>query len=84
MEVRPFIETGSNFILPAAGDLIYSYGIAGAVLLFMFFRRMLATTRTRADRIVKAAFVAACMLNPITISNVFLIIYAQQKDGNAQ
>ena len=34
----------------------------------------------REENFEKVAFIAACMLNPISLSNVFLIMYAQQKD----
>ncbi len=75
-----FIETGSNFILPAAGELIYGSGIAGAMLLYFFIRKARAEASTPGRKLVKTAFIISCMLNPISLSNAFLIIYAQQKD----
>jgi len=75
-----FIETGSNFILSAAGELIYGSGIAGALLLFFVIRKARAESSTPGRKLEKTAFIIACMLNPISLSNAFLIIYAQQKD----
>jgi hypothetical protein len=75
-----FIETGSNFILPAAGELIYGSGIVGALLLILFILKASAQCTTPVKKLEKVAFIAACMLNPISLSNMFLIMYAQQKD----
>ncbi|MCM3900441.1 MAG: hypothetical protein ND866_01930 [Pyrinomonadaceae bacterium] len=75
-----FIETGSNFILPAAGELIYGSGIVGALLLVLFILKARDQCTTPAKKFEKVAFIAACMLNPISLSNVFLVMYAQQKD----
>jgi hypothetical protein len=76
---RIFIDTGSNFILPAAGELIYGSGLAGVLLLVVFLARAQAQCATRAERVGKIAFIIACMLNPISLSNVFLVMYAQRK-----
>ena len=75
-----FIETGSSFILPAAGELIYGSGIVGALLLILFILKARAQCTTPAKKLEKVAFIAACMLNPISLSNMFLIMNAQQKD----
>jgi hypothetical protein len=76
----PFLlETGVNYILTSAGDLIYGGGPVGALLIFMFIRKAQAQAATRAKKFEKVAFIAACMLNPIPLSNVFLVIYAQRK-----
>jgi hypothetical protein len=77
---RIFIETGSNFILPAVGDLIYSYGWVGALLLLVFIRRAQSQSVTRTEKLEKLAFIGACMLNPIYLSNVFLVMYAQRRN----
>lgn len=77
---RIFVETGSNFILPAAGDLIYSYGWVGALLLLMFIRKAQSQSVTRTEKLEKLAFIGACMLNPIYLSNVFLVMYAQRRN----
>ena len=74
-----FIETGSDFILTSAGDLIYGSGLFGALLIFMFIRNAQKASSTRRGKFEKFAFIIACMLNPIPLSNVFLIIYAQRK-----
>jgi hypothetical protein len=75
-----FIETGTNFILTGAGDLIYGSGPVGALLLFAFIRRALSQSSTRAKKFEKVVFIAACMLNPIYLSNAFLVMYAQRKN----
>jgi hypothetical protein len=77
---RIFMETGSNFILTSAGDLIYGYGPVGALLLFVFVRKAQSQSATRAKKIEKFTFIVACMLNPIYLSNIFLVMYAQQKN----
>lgn len=75
-----FIETGSNFILTTAGELIYGCGIVGALLLILIILKASAQCTTPAKKLEKTAFIVACMLNPISLSNVFFIMYAQQKD----
>jgi hypothetical protein len=77
---RIFMETGSNFILTSAGDLIYSYGLVGALLLALFIRKAQSQSATRAEKFEKFAFIGACMLNPIYLSNVFLVMYAQRRN----
>lgn len=73
------IETGANYILPAIGEMIYGGGIAALVLLLIFFKRIYETHEVKWDGFIKVMFVFACMLNPISLSNVFLIIYAQNR-----
>ena len=75
-----FIDTGSNFILTALGDVIYGTGMVGLVLLMLFFRSSLAACDTLRAKVQKGAFMLACMLNPISMSNIFLILYAQKKE----
>ena len=72
-----FIETGTNYILPAIGEMIYGAGLLAAVLLLVILKRAQETCSTRMDKLEKVAFILACMLNPITIANVFLVLYAQ-------
>lgn len=73
------IPTESNYILPAMGEMIFSSGLFALVLLVFFFKHIIETCETRKDAYEKVAFVIACMLNPISISNIFLIIYATKK-----
>jgi hypothetical protein len=77
---RIFIETGSNFILTAAGDLIYGSGAVGALLFLAFIRAAQRQSSTWPKKLEKLAFIAACMLNPIYLSNIFLVMYAQRKN----
>ena len=75
-----FIDTGSNFILPAAGELVYGSGVFGLLLLVLVFMRAQAGVGTLTRKLEKLAFISACMLNPISISNIYLIVYARQAD----
>lgn len=75
-----FIRTGSNSILPSLGAMIYDYGILGIVLLVAVLRGAARTSTTRKGRLEKLAFIIACLLNPIALSNPFLIMYAQKKN----
>ena len=75
-----FIDTGSNYILPAVGDVIYGSGGLGALLIVLFLKASLQNCKTRSAKLQKTAFMLACMVNPISISNFFLILYAQQKE----
>ncbi len=78
-----FIDTGSNFILPAIGDVIYGTGVVGLALLVLFFRASLAGCSSTRARLQKGLFMLACMVNPISLSNVFLILYAQKKEQSS-
>ncbi len=73
------IPTGTNYILPAIGEMIYGAGILAVLLLFILLKRAQENCATTAAKVEKIAFILACMLNPISISNIFLIAYAQAK-----
>lgn len=73
------IETGSNYILPAIGEMIYGSGVFAVLLLVIILKRALTTCDTSEAKIIKMAFIIVCMLNPISISNIFLILYITQK-----
>lgn len=75
-----FIDTESDYILPAVGEMIYGGGILAVLLLAMFLKRALSNCSTRGAKLERLAFILACMLNPISISNVFLLIYAQSRE----
>lgn len=74
-----FIPTGNNFIVTAAGDLIYNSGAAGAVLLVALFVAAYRSAKLPYDRLEKIAFTALCLINPIGIANPFFILYLQQE-----
>jgi hypothetical protein len=74
-----FVATGNNMILPAVGELIYSSGLPGALLMALVIYNAQKQASTRLDKIEKIAFLIACMVNPIPLANIFLIMYAQQK-----
>lgn len=75
-----FIPTGSDFCLSSAGEMVYSSGIVGLSLIFAFLSRVQKQTVPRSQRFAKVLFIAACMLNPITLANPFLIFYAAQRN----
>lgn len=73
-----YIDTGSNFILPALGELVYSsgpFGLALAIGIILF-----AVKASPRRWVEKIAFISVCLLNPLQISNPFLLIYALQRD----
>jgi hypothetical protein len=74
-----FIETGSNYILPAIGEMIYGSGIFAIMLLVIFLKRAQESCSTNDEKVEKVFFIISCMLNPISISNIFLIMYVQRK-----
>jgi hypothetical protein len=76
-----FIETESSFILPTAGDIVYGAGMLGALFLLVLLRTAWDTCATTWARVGKVAFLLFCLLNPISISNIFLVLYIQKKEG---
>jgi len=70
----------SNYILPAIGEMIYGAGVFAVLLLAIFLKRAQEKCGTNKTKIERIAFIMACMLGPISISNIFLILYAQSKD----
>ncbi len=73
-----YIDTGSNFILSALGELVYSsgpFGLALAIGIILF-----AVKASPRRWVEKIAFMSVCLLNPVQISNPFLLIYALQRD----
>lgn len=79
------IATGSNFILPMAGELIYGGGFFGLMLIFIFMRRGYLGGPTMWQRLVRAGFVLACLLNPVSIANPLFVYFVLQArpSGNA-
>ncbi len=74
-----YIDTGSNFILPALGELVYTSGPFGLALAIGVIVYAIKASPRR--QIEKIAFMLACLLNPLQISNPFLLIYALQRDN---
>lgn len=75
-----FILTGSNFILPALGEIVYGAGLPGLVLVLVYLRMAGKMSRTLGGKLIKLLFIVACLLNPIQLSNIFLHMYAQRTD----
>lgn len=73
------IPTESNFILPMAGELIYNGGLFGAAIVTMLVYRGARAGSTVGQRLIRGGFIVACLLNPISIANPFLIFYVLQE-----
>lgn len=69
----------TEYTIPFAGELIYGSGIFGLLLIFGIILAACARASTAWGKLEKTIFIAACLLNPIAISNPLLIIYAQKK-----
>jgi hypothetical protein len=75
-----FLAVGSDYILPAAGEMIYGGGLVALCMLFVVFRRAVGNARGLVAKLERIAFIGACMLNPISLSNIFLIMYMQKQE----
>jgi hypothetical protein len=73
------IPTESNFILPMAGELVYNGGLFGAAIVLLLIARGASAGPTWGQRLIRGSFVFACLLNPISIANPFLIFYVLQE-----
>jgi len=73
------IPTGSNFILPMAGELIYGGGLFGLGIVILLVVAAWRGGARFGEGLVRASFVIACLLNPISIANPFLVFYAFQE-----
>ena len=75
-----FIDTESNFILPALGEMIYGCGVFGMLLFArVIYLSQLGLTSTSA-KFKKMLFITLCMLNPISCSNAFFILYLSRRN----
>lgn len=74
-----FMQTESNFILPMAGELVYSGGVFGFMLAVLLIIRAGAAGQSRLRRFIRGSFMLACLLNPVSIANPFLVFYALQR-----
>ena len=75
-----FIPTGTNYILTSLGEMIYSAGLFALLLLIMLLIKAKNTCVTFVAAIMKISFIMACMLNPISISNIFLVMYICKRE----
>lgn len=69
------IDTQSNFVLTAAGELIYGAGPFGLLLLLTVLHYAQSTCTGWQSKFEKVLFIVSCMLNPISLSNFFLVLY---------
>jgi hypothetical protein len=74
-----YISTKSDYILPALGELIFSGGLFSLVIVFILFREAFNSCLGWFDKTTKLVFIFLIMLNPISISNFFLILFINQK-----
>ena len=75
-----FVETQTNYILSSLGELVYGSGLLALLLLGIILYRAQGECRLLSDKAIRVGFVLACLLNPIQISNVFLITYALKRE----
>jgi len=83
-ETGLLIETGTNYILPALGEMIYGSGFLAIILMLYILNRAKNTCMTNIEKLEKIIFIIACMLNPITISNIFLIMYILKDESKRE
>lgn len=70
----------TEYTIPFAGELVYGSGIFGLLLMVALIAFAQARSKTLSTKCEKAVFLVACFLNPITIANPFLSIYALGED----
>jgi len=75
-----FMETGSNYVLSGMGEMIYGTGILAIILLVLFLKRVMRTYSGSMNKIIKVIFILLCMMNPISLANIFLVSYALKKE----
>lgn len=73
------IHTGTNYILPSIGQMVYGAGFIGVAVAALLLHRAQETCDSFSRKIEKTLFILACLFNPISIANPFLIIYARQR-----
>jgi hypothetical protein len=71
--------TSTDFILPSGGELVFRSGPVGLIIMILIILFAGRTTGNRNMRILKMGFVTACLLNPMSLANPFLIFYIHQK-----
>jgi hypothetical protein len=72
-------DTESNFILSAAGELIYGAGPFGLLLILTVLYQAQRASTGAVAKVEKVLFITMCMLNPISLSNFFLVLYANRR-----
>jgi len=71
--------TSTDFILPTGGELVFRSGPIGLIIMIYIIIFAGKTADTKNMRILKMGFVTACLLNPMSLANPFLILYIHQK-----
>jgi hypothetical protein len=78
-ETGVLIPTESEFILPIAGELLFGIGIFGLLIAGLLVSSAMRSGRTRGEQLIRGGLVVACLLNPISIANPFLVFLALQE-----
>ncbi len=73
------IPTESDFILPMAGELIYDSGVIGLAIVVLLMRHAWAGGASTGEKLIRLAFVAACLVNPVSVANPFLVFFVLQR-----
>lgn len=71
--------TSTDFILPSGGELVFRSGPVGLIIMIFIIVFAGKTAETRNMKLLKMGFVTACLLNPMSLANPFLILYIHQK-----
>jgi hypothetical protein len=79
-----FFPTGSDFILASLGDLIYGGGFFGLGIAIVILVHSWRTVRRLKHRLFKVGFVMFLLLNPVSISNTFFLLYVLQRDRDPE
>jgi hypothetical protein len=78
-ETGILIPTESDFVLPIAGELVFGIGIFGLIISTLLLWCAAQGGRTPGERLIRASLVLACLFNPVSIANPFLVFLALQK-----
>jgi len=78
-ETGVLIPTESDFVLPIAGELIFGIGLFGLMISVLLIWSAAIGGRTRGEQLIRASLVIACLFNPVSIANPFLIFLVLQK-----
>lgn len=81
-----FYQTKSEYILSSLGQMIYKFGIFGLVIFIYILIISVYKIKSVYDIFFKMFFVAICILNPISFSTIYVMIYILQekcKKGSA-
>jgi hypothetical protein len=73
------IPTESPYIVTMAGELVHGGGLFGAIIIGILLVSAWRGGSTGWERLIRASFVGACLLNPVSIANPFLVFFCNQR-----